>query len=220
MHYRCLVLDHDDTVVNSTASIHFPCFLQFIQKYAPEAFAHGYTLEEYVSKNFDPGITEFFHNEVGLTWEQMAFEQNYWFEYAQKRTADAFPGIRDILMEHHMQGGLICVVSHSYRENILRDYRVNGFPEPDLVFGWECPPEHRKPNTWPLEEICRRFALDRSDLLMVDDLKPGYDMAHAFGIDFAAAGWAFDIPSIEQFMRRSCDHYFKSPAELLLFLQQ
>ena len=26
MRYKCLVLDHDDTLVNSTATIHFPCF--------------------------------------------------------------------------------------------------------------------------------------------------------------------------------------------------
>ena len=24
MRYRCLILDHDDTVVNSTATIHYP----------------------------------------------------------------------------------------------------------------------------------------------------------------------------------------------------
>ena len=27
MKYKCLVLDHDDTVVNSTATIHFPSFI-------------------------------------------------------------------------------------------------------------------------------------------------------------------------------------------------
>ena len=26
MKYRCLIVDHDDTVVNSTATVHFPCF--------------------------------------------------------------------------------------------------------------------------------------------------------------------------------------------------
>ena len=31
--YRCLVLDHDDTVVNSTATVHYPCFVEYMEKY-------------------------------------------------------------------------------------------------------------------------------------------------------------------------------------------
>ena len=45
---------------------------------------------------------------------------------------------------------------------------------------------------------------------MLDHLKPGYDMARACGVPFAAAGWANDIPEIERFMRRNCDRYFKT----------
>jgi phosphoglycolate phosphatase/pyrophosphatase PpaX len=45
---------------------------------------------------------------------------------------------------------------------------------------------------------------------MLDDLKPGYDMARACGVPFAAAGWANDIPEIEGFMRHNCDLYFKT----------
>ena len=45
---------------------------------------------------------------------------------------------------------------------------------------------------------------------MLDDLKPGYDMARARGVPFAAAGWANDIPEIEGFMRHNCDLYFKT----------
>ena len=47
--------------------------------------------------------------------------------------------------------------------------------------------------------------LEKTDLLMLDDLKPGYDMARAAGVDFAAAGWAYDVPEIEAFMRKNCD---------------
>ena len=49
---------------------------------------------------------------------------------------------------------------------------------------------------------------------MVDDLKPGYDMARRCGVPFAAAGWANDIPEIEQFMRKNCDFYCKTVADL------
>ena len=64
----------------------------------------------------------------------------------------------------------------------------------------------------------RQLELRPEELLMIDDLKPGYDMARACGVDFAAAGWANDIPQIEQFMRQNCRLYFKTVAELAAFL--
>ena len=54
---------------------------------------------------------------------------------------------------------------------------------------------------------------------MVDDLKPGYDMARAAGVDFAAAGWAYDVPEIEGFMRKNCDYYFKTVQDFGRFLE-
>ena len=64
-----------------------------------------------------------------------------------------------------------------------------------------------------------RFDLEPSELLMIDDLKPGYDMARAVGVDFAAVGWAYDIEYIENFMRRNCPLYFKTVSELAAFLK-
>ena len=55
-------------------------------------------------------------------------------------------------------------------------------------------------------------------LLVVDDLKPGMDMANAAGVPFAAAGWSSDIPEIESFMRKNCALYFKTVEELRAYL--
>ena len=216
MTYPCLVLDHDDTVVNSTATVHYPCFAEYTAKFFPKA--KRYTLEEYVLKNFDPGVYDFFHGEVGMTEDDMKHEQAYWHEYVQHHVPQVYDGMRDLLWDYANAGGTICVVSHSLSPNILRDYRENGLPEPDAVFGWESPADERKPNPYPLEQIMRRFGFDRGELLMLDDLKPGYDMAHSCGVDFAAAGWSNDIPEIEGFMRENCDKYFKTIPELEKFL--
>ena len=64
-----------------------------------------------------------------------------------------------------------------------------------------------------------RFSLAPSELLMIDDLKPGYDMARAAGVDFAAVGWANDIAPIERFMRDNSPLYFKTVPELAAFLE-
>ena len=215
MKYPCLVVDHDDTVVNSTATVHFPCFVEYTKQYFPN---FSCDLTEYFLKNFDPGVVPFFRDIVGMSENQLLHEQEYWRRYASCHIPQAYPGIRELLWEQKRRGGTLCVVSHSYRENILRDYRENGLPEPDLVFGWEQPPERRKPNAYPLLQIMETLGVSSSEMLMLDDLKPGYDMAEGCGVCFAAAGWANDIPQIEQFMRENCDLYFKTVPSLYAFL--
>ena len=44
--YQCLVLDHDDTVVNSTVSVNFPAFLDTLRILRPEAAA-ALTADDY-----------------------------------------------------------------------------------------------------------------------------------------------------------------------------
>ena len=169
MRYPCLVVDHDDTVVNSTATVHYPCFVEYTGIYHPEVH---YTLEEYIKYNFDPGVVAFFCDIIGMSRAETEREQLYWNDYVQHHVPQAYDGMRELLWRHKEQGGVLCVVSHSYTQNILRDYRENGLPEPDLVFGWESPASERKPSPYPLEQIMKRFGFSRSELLMLDDLKP------------------------------------------------
>ena len=211
MKYKCLVMDHDDTTVNSTATVHYPCFVEFMAKYHPEV---KMSLEEYFVKNFDPGILELFRNIIGMDEDELNFEFVYWNEYVQKVVPKAYPGIKEILETFRAQGGKLCVVSHSYTANILRDYEENGLPRPDLIFGWESPEAERKPAPFPLYRIMEAFDIRPEEMLVVDDLKPGYDMAVSAGVPFAAAGWANDIPEIESFMRKNSDLYFKTTDEL------
>lgn len=215
MKYPCLVLDHDDTTVNSTATVHYPCFVEYMAKYFPHVHM---TLEEYFRYNFDPGVVDLFTKICGMTWDQMLDEEQYWKEYVKHHVPEAYPGIREIMEEQKKRGGKVCVISHSFSENIRRDYRENNLPEPDLIFGWEYPPEQRKPAVYPLEQIMKAFNMKPEELLVVDDLKPGYDMAKAAGVPFAAAGWANDIPQIENFMRSHCGLYFKTVKELKTYL--
>lgn len=218
MKYKCLVLDHDDTVVDSTASIHYPSFLAYLAEYRPH-LVDNYDRETFFRKNFDPGIFALFREEIGLSDEELEEEDRFWREYVKKHTPHAFPGMSEIIDEYLTRGGTIAVVSHSYREYIERDYRANGLKMPTLVYGWDFPAEQRKPAPYPLLDIMARLSLEPSDILVVDDLKPGYDMARAAGCDFAAAGWAYNVPEIEAFMRANCDYYLPTVESLsdLLF---
>ena len=215
LRYKCLVLDHDDTVVNSTATIHYPCFVEYMEKYQPQVHL---TLEEYFQYNFDPGVIPLFTEICGLSLEEMYHEEAYWKEYVRHHVPKAYPGIREILETQRVKGGLITVVSHSFSENILRDYRENGLPQPDRIYGWEYPADQRKPEPWPLYDLMERYNLKPEEMIVIDDLKPGYDMAQAAEVPFAGAGWANDIPEIEAFMRKNCDRYYKTVEELRDYL--
>lgn len=215
MKYKCLVLDHDDTVVNSTATIHYPAFLAFMKNARPSLTM---SLEEYFALNFDPGVIALFRDICGLSPEEIKAEETFWRSFVKNHIPQAYPGIRSILEEHKRQGGLICVVSHSFSDYIRRDYDHNHLPMPDLIFGWDLDPALRKPHPYALYEIMRKLDLQPEDLLVLDDLKPGYDMAAAAGVPFAAAGWANDVASIESFMRSSSPLYFKKVTELAEYL--
>ncbi len=215
MKYKCLVFDHDDTAVNSTATIHHPCFQLFLDKYRP---GRRCSLEEYFIKNFDPGFIPMCRQDYDLSDEELELEGRFWKDYVRGHIPAVYPGIREIMEKQRAEGGLICVVSHSHEENILRDYAHNGLPEPDAVYGWGRPMHERKPHPFPLLDIMARFELEPEDILMIDDLKPGYDMAMAAGVDFAAVGWANDIEPIEAFMRRNCQLYFKRVEDLTEYL--
>ena len=218
MKYKCLVLDHDDTVVNSTATIHYPCFIEYLEKMKPEK-AKDYTLYDYFLKNFHPGVEWLFLEDVGLSEEEFLLEQEYWSEYVKHHTPAAYAGIAEILRRFKAEGGIIAVASHSYTKYIERDYAKNDLTPPDVIYSWDLPKEKRKPHPFTLLDIMERYGLSPADLLVVDDLKPGYDMARAAGVDFCAAGWAYDVPEIEGFMRGNCDFYCKTVDELcdLLF---
>ena len=216
MKFPCLVLDHDDTVVNSTATVHFPCFAEYTAKFFPKA--KRYTLEEYILKNFSPGVYEFFRGEVGMTEDDMKHEQDYWHEYVQHHVPQAYAGMRELLWDYVNAGGTICVVSHSLSPNILRDYRENGLPEPKFVYGWEVPKERRKPQPYALFDIMEKLHFAPGEMLVLDDLKPGYDMARAANVPFAAALWSNDIPEIEAFMRGNCGLCFKTVAQFRDYL--
>ena len=218
MKYKCLVLDHDDTIVDSTGTVHFPCFVQYLKEYHPH-LANRYTLEEYLVKNFDPGVISFFCDEVGMSREELKFEEGYWSDYVKVHTTVAYPGIGKIIEKFKSLGGIVAIDSHSLKENIERDLRENSLPYPDVIYSWDLPEEQRKPSPYTVIDLMKRYGLEKEEVLVVDDLKPGFDMARGAGVDFAAAGWAYDVPEIESFMRQHCDYYLKSIGELekLLF---
>ena len=211
--YKCLVLDHDDTVVDSSASIHYPSFIEYL-KIARPHLADKYTLEEYFEKNFHPGILELFTEEIGLSPEELKEEEMFWREYVKGHIPNAYPGMSEIIERFKAEGGIVAVDSHSVTENIVRDYKHNNLPEPHIIYGWDIPAEMRKPAPGTIFDLMEKYSLKPEEILVVDDLKPGYDMARAAGVDIAAAAWAYNVPGIFEFMKKNCDYFCENIEDL------
>ena len=215
LRYRCLVLDHDDTTVDSTRAVNYPQFCQALAHFRP-----GMTMteEEYFLHCFDPGFYEMCKRVLHYTPEEMAEHLQMWKDYHKDHHPDFFPGMPELIRRQKEEGGLVCVVSHSTEDVIRRAYDHAGVPQPDLIFGADLPAEQCKPNPWPMEQILKRFDLKPQEVLMVDDMPQGGMMARATGVEFACAGWYGMLPEIESRIKPQSDYFFHSVADFTDFL--
>lgn len=214
--YPCLVLDHDDTVVQSEATVNYPFFVEFLKEYRPGATI---TLHEYISGCFNPGYGDMCRQRFGFTDEELLIEYTGWKEYIRSHIPAPYAGIDRIIRRQKEEGGIICVVSMSAQENIARDYRAHFGIEPDEVYGWDLAPEHRKPSPWALQQIMEKYGFSPAQLLVIDDMKAAVKMARDGSCPIGFAGWGrTDFPEITEEMTQLCDFAFDSTESLEKFL--
>ena len=217
MSYKVLIIDHDDTVVISTETIHYPCFISFMMMHGRD-MREQIPIEKYLEYNLLGDIREFYLDKVGLPEELLAEETLYWRECVNNCVPKVYDGLREILIDFKDRGGKIFVASHSEKKFILRDYEENRLPTPDGVFGYDAPRELRKPSAKIVDEVISRTGCKREEILIVDDLKHGYDMARASGVAFAYAGWSHSVIAIVDFMKKSADFHLEAVEQLRTLL--
>ncbi|MCR1952588.1 HAD hydrolase-like protein [Clostridium sp. DSM 100503] len=212
MKYKCLILDHDDTVTMSTPNIHYPSFIKALKSLRPNEKL--LTFEEFVYNCFSPGFSELCRDVLKFSKEEQEYQYKVWTSYTKSKIPDFYSGFSELIKEFKNLGGIICVASHSESKQIERDYKINCGIIPDKIFGWDLEGDKRKPNPFSIQETMRIFNLSNEDILVVDDLKPGLDMAKACNVDFASAGWSHVIPEIIEFMKENSSYYLTSVSDL------
>ena len=214
--YPCLVLDHDDTVVQSEATVNYPYFCYILDQFRP---GQKITLEEYIHGCCHLGFVEMCREKYGFTDEELQQEYIGWKTYIQSNVPVPYPGIGNVIRRHKAEGGILCVVSHSGAENIKRDYMTHFGLLPDDIYGWDLPEHQRKPAPYPLLSIMEKYGLTPQQLFVVDDLKPAYEMARAANVPIGFAMWSkLEQPDICAQMTALFDYGFASPEELENFL--
>ena len=216
MKYKCLVLDHDDTVVQTEKTIGYPYFCYILNEFRP-----GQTIAfpDYVHECHNYGFAEMCRRNWQFTEQELKEEYMGWMDYVLTHVPDIFPGIDGLIRRHKEAGGLLCVVSHSSVLNITRDYDQLIGVKPDAIYGWDYPEHLRKPNPFPLRDIMEKYDLKPEDMLVVDDMKLAWKMANPLGVKLAFAAWGKqEFPELSQEMRELADYTFDSPAALEAFL--
>ncbi len=212
---RCLVLDHDDTVVQSEGTVNHPAFQRALDLLRPGT---SITRQEFSQQCFSPGFFAMCRDRYGFTDEEHEWQMDLWREYVRTHIPPPYEGIESILRRFRQGGGIICVSSHSGLENITRDYQTHFGFLPDRIYGHELGNEKRKPSPFALQDIMEHYRLQPQELLMVDDMKAGYDMARSCGVPFACAGWSHHLPQIAAYMRQYSDVYLNTVQELYQYL--
>ncbi|MBR6548056.1 MAG: HAD family hydrolase [Clostridia bacterium] len=215
MKYPCLVLDHDDTVVQSTAQIHYPAFIHCLAVFRPQAIP----LDErgFIEVCAHPGLMEYYQQVHNFTQEEMALELDVWRTFVKEKIPDAHEGFRELLTQYKQAGGMVCVVSHSDKVLIERDYQHHFGFTPDLIYDLAFAPH--KPDPAPLQDLMHRYRFQPNQLLVVDDLPVGKAMADAAGVDFVYAGWCNTAPSVHEHMVSISPCTLYHPSELANLLE-
>lgn len=216
MKYPCLVLDHDETVVQSEATIGYPCFCLTLSRLRP---GHTLTLEEYVQGCHEFGFVDMCRKRFNFTDSELQEEYQDWQEYVREHVPVPFPGIHRIIQRQKDTGGIICVVSHSSIRNITRDYKAHFGILPDAIYGCDLPKERQKPNPYPLLDIMQRYHLRPDEILVVDDMKLAWQMAAPLNVPIAFAAWGkTEFPEISQEMQSLCNFTFETTDALYHYL--
>lgn len=214
--YPCLVLDHDDTVVQSMKTLSYPFFCEILERFRP---GMTISLVDYVRDCHNMGFAELCRHRFQFTEEETSDEHTLWMNYIRTHIPAPYPGIEKVIRHQKESGGIVCVVSHSSYENISRDYNAHFGIQPDSIYGWDLPKDQRKPNPYPLLDIMSKYGFAPTDLLVVDDMKLAWKMAHPLGVKIAYAGWSnMGVPEVEEEMTQLCDFSFSSTESLKKFL--
>ena len=210
MKYKCLVLDFDDTLVRSTSEIHYPSFVRVVNLLRPGV---KISLEEYNKYNFELGFVGLYKQILNFSDEEVMLEEDMWREYSKDIIPHMYPGIKEVIKKYEDMGGIITVISHNVKEKIVQTFIKNDLKEPKRVYGWDDK-EYIKPNPKGIDTIVKDFGLTREDVLVLDDLNTGYELAKKAYVDFAYAGWGeTKTDEVEEFMKEKADYYLSSVKE-------
>lgn len=169
---KVFIFDFDDTIADSTPKIHYPAYKKFCEMIKIKPL----TLEQYYREMFYHTYSEFIEN-MHLTKEQYDLEFSNWKQYTAKIKPKPFKGILSLLKKIQKNGHKLVICSQSNLEAIENFFNSVDI-KPDLIIaGDRKHPERNKPYNYPIELIKKKYKVETSQMMVIDDMKPGLLMA-------------------------------------------
>lgn len=216
MKYKCILLDHDDTAVRSSPDVHYPAFIQSMEKYRPGEYI--LPLQSFMNVSFYPGLMKYYRETLHFTDDELDGEGRMWHDYVMEHIPRFYDGFAEFVTRLRDTNVLFAVTTQSTAAVVRRDYAAGCGFEPELIYGYDLGEGKCKPSPYCIRDISEKYGIAPSEMLVIDDLRLGLDMATAGGADFACSGWSHFVPEIISYMKKNSPHYFSTVDELNKFI--
>ena len=144
----------------------------------------------------------------------MEIEYRIWKSHTQNNQANPFDGWKELLTQYKALGGKIVVVSYSESSEIKRDYLDHFGIIPDLIFAHDHGKDKLKPNPYPIYQTIKEFNISENDILVIDDMPVGYQMATNANVDFIWAQWAYFDERLNDYIQKTSNKSLETVREL------
>src|SRR5690554_6922563 len=118
---KCLILDHDDTLINSQETIHYPIFLETLDLLRPSVSYP--TFDEFVSLSNKYGFEGYIKKVYQFSDEEVAIEVDLWRHKVNQRQASVFEEVALVVNDFIKANGILIVYSYSESDMIIKDYK-------------------------------------------------------------------------------------------------
>ena len=100
--YKCLVLDHDDTVVQTDKTLGYPFFCYILNEFRP---GETIPLDAYVKDCHNYGFSEMCRMRWQFTEQEQKDEYRQWMDYIKTHIPAPYTGISDVIRRQKEAGG-------------------------------------------------------------------------------------------------------------------
>ncbi len=185
---QCLIFDHDDTLINSQETIHYPLFLETMDLLRPDLPKPSF--KDFIVQSNHYGFEDYIRQVYGFSDAEVALEIDMWRTGVLKRQADIFDGLVPILNAFIKLGGILIVYTYSESQMIIRDYQRYFDFLPHEIIGFDQAKHMQKPNRLPILLALAKYGLTSKDCLIVDDMPLLIPTAKRLNMDMVGAHWA------------------------------
>lgn len=185
---KCLILDHDDTIINSQESIHYPLFVNVLKILRPNITPIDF--ERFIELSNELGFVKMCRMLYHYSAEEIQFEYEHWKKQSSLIEAPTFDGIKDFLSAFNDAGGVIIVYTMNSKQNVIQDYeRLFNFT-PISIISHDQYYILRKPYRLSILKELHNLNLTVEDCIFIDDTPMLLDLKQRLNMDFIAANWA------------------------------